>query len=280
MILHSKTLARDAAKALRENQIGCILVADEDAHLRGIVTDRDLACRLAADYSSTGVPISKIMTEDPIVAVEDCGVSEIAELMEKHAVRRIPLVSREFEGERKCVGLVTLDDLLAEGTLEKKQIARIIKRQLERPTGSRSRAKLNPRAEARAHHQLERFYKVLARKTDLSSDVLPQVTYFLLRQLLSRISYAGASHFAAQFPKLLQDQVLQDLPGPDRSITAEKLIQELASRFGFTKSFSRSIVHDFYSALSELVSPGDVGHVQAQLPEDWRDLFGVTKAAA
>jgi CBS domain-containing protein len=97
-----------AARVMRDNDIGDVLVTDDGQHLLGIVTDRDIVVRAVADGSIDEVTVGAICSE-PVSVSPDDEVGEVIQVMREQAVRRIPVV----EGEM-VVGLVSIGDLATE----------------------------------------------------------------------------------------------------------------------------------------------------------------------
>lgn len=97
--------AADAAKLMKEHDIGNVLVVEGD-RLCGIVTDRDLAIRCVADGGRTTEPIGEICSTEMCTLTPDDSVATAVDAMKTHAIRRIPVV----EG-RRLVGVVSLGDL-------------------------------------------------------------------------------------------------------------------------------------------------------------------------
>lgn len=96
------------ADLMNEYAVGCIVVVDAARKPVGVVTDRDLACRvvaLALDPETT--PASAAMSAPVVVAQADEPVESVVERMRSARVRRIPVVS-----EGKLAGMVTTDDLV------------------------------------------------------------------------------------------------------------------------------------------------------------------------
>ncbi|MGK5088437.1 CBS domain-containing protein [Bdellovibrionota bacterium FG-2] len=279
VVMNEEALASDAARAMRDHSLGCVLVSGGDGELVGIVTDRDLAVRLAAAYTFTSVTLSKIMTQGVVCASAKQGLGEILELMERHGVRRIPIVDSKVKGEfQKCIGFVTLDDLLASSMVNSSTCSRIVRRQLGRQMGLRlgrdpGVTRMNPRSVSRSRQTLSRFYKDQARKSDIGVELIPQVTHLLLGAIVQRMTCGAASKLIAQLPRLLQDSLLRLRPGPDRSLTAEKVIGDFASRFELDEGLARQIAQAFYAGLQDHIDAGEIENVLAQLPRDFRDLF-------
>ncbi|MFI9154378.1 CBS domain-containing protein [Streptomyces sp. NPDC053367] len=101
------TVAR-AARMMRDEDIGDVLVA-YDCDLFGVLTDRDIALRVVAEgRDPAATAVGTVCTRPPVVTLTpDDTTDHAAELMRRHAVRRLPVV--EHGG---CpVGVITLGDL-------------------------------------------------------------------------------------------------------------------------------------------------------------------------
>ena len=77
----------DAARAMRENGVGAVLVVHGDT-LHGLVTDRDIALRACADGSDPAAwRVGDICSRAPVTARPDDDIATVIELMRTHAVR-------------------------------------------------------------------------------------------------------------------------------------------------------------------------------------------------
>ncbi len=267
-----------------ENRIGCVIVGDEEGHLAGIVTDRDLVCGLLAYRSDVDTPLLELMTEDPAAVEETAGLEDVLALMERNGVRRIPVVQNLAGGKQRCVGIVTLDDLIASQALAPDSISRVVQSQIFRSRGFPSRGlrklRSRARADARMEQTLMKFYKVIASNTGLSEDSVPGITKYILSALVRRLHYTGAAHLIAQLPHLLQDDLL-DLPaGPDRSVTQITILAGLRREFGFTEDKANQVFHRACQALWEVVDAKQLAHVRAQLPLELQHVFRPQSEAA
>jgi CBS domain-containing protein len=98
----------EVARAMRDEDVGEIPVVDLDRHPIGVITDRDIVVRtLAAGRNPLGTQAQDCMTVPPIVIQEDATVEECARLMQRHEVRRIPVV----DTKGTLCGIVALADL-------------------------------------------------------------------------------------------------------------------------------------------------------------------------
>lgn len=109
-----------AAEIMRDRDVGMVPVVDDTLamHLRGVITDRDIAVRCVAPRHGGRCLVGAHLTAGPLVTVEpDADVREVMEQMKAHQVRRLPVVA----GGR-LVGVVALADLARmaapEGPLE------------------------------------------------------------------------------------------------------------------------------------------------------------------
>jgi CBS domain-containing protein len=105
---------REVAELMRERNVGSVVLVAEDGQPVGLVTDRDLTVSILADGRDPGDPASAYASTPVVTAAPGMNVEEAAELMIRHAIRRLPIL----DGER-LLGIVTLDDLVVRtGDLE------------------------------------------------------------------------------------------------------------------------------------------------------------------
>src|SRR5437899_1761020 len=98
--------AADAAGLMRSEDIGVVPVI-EDGKLIGLVTDRDLVIRVVAERRDPPeVPVGEILTRSPVTVTPDMRLSEARELMERHRIRRLPVVKGD-----ELVGILSLGDV-------------------------------------------------------------------------------------------------------------------------------------------------------------------------
>lgn len=120
-ILPERNVA-EACRVMEENNIGCLIVED-DGKLCGIITDRDIALKVAGalrDPQKTSV--KEIMTTDPIRISVDKDLRHLTSLMHAFHVRRVPIVN----GHDTIVGIITLDDIIALIANEMSEIGKAI----------------------------------------------------------------------------------------------------------------------------------------------------------
>ncbi|MEV7520409.1 CBS domain-containing protein [Streptomyces sp. NPDC091371] len=104
------TSLAEAARVMRDADIGDVLVVDE-GRLRGILTDRDLVIRaIAENRDPAETTVQAICSSEPITVGPGDDVQQAADLMRRHALRRLPVQTEDGE----LVGVVTLGDLEVE----------------------------------------------------------------------------------------------------------------------------------------------------------------------
>jgi CBS domain-containing protein len=97
----------EAARVMREKDIGDVIVLDEGDQLCGIVTDRDIVVRAVADQQDPAqLKLGEICSRDVTTLSPQDKVGDAVKLMTEKAVRRLPVVD-----EGKPVGIVSLGDL-------------------------------------------------------------------------------------------------------------------------------------------------------------------------
>jgi CBS domain-containing protein len=99
--------AYDAARKMKELNVGVIPVCDQDKRLLGLITDRDIVLRVvAAGLDADGTILQDCATLDPVAAQPDWDMEMATTLMSQHQIRRLPVVQNG-----KLVGIISLGDL-------------------------------------------------------------------------------------------------------------------------------------------------------------------------
>jgi CBS domain-containing protein len=100
----------EAAKRMRDNDIGDVLIVEADGRLRGIVTDRDVVVRGIADEKDpSGTTIGDICSPDLVAVDEDDDTDQAVQLMRQRAIRRVPVTN-----DGQVVGMVSIGDMAIE----------------------------------------------------------------------------------------------------------------------------------------------------------------------
>jgi CBS domain-containing protein len=102
--------AREAARAMRDRDIGDVIVLDQNDRICGIVTDRDIVVRgVAQDRDPSSTRLADICSPELTTLSPDETIAEALRLMTEKAIRRLPVVQNG-----RPVGIVSLGDLAVE----------------------------------------------------------------------------------------------------------------------------------------------------------------------
>ena len=117
--LTKEDTALHVSRLMKKHDIGCLPVIDEDSHVIGMVTDRDIVVRVFADILPMNTKVESFMT-CPVTCVnetDEIGVT-ISKMCE-HQVRRLPVIDHN----QTLVGMISLSDLaIHELTNERSQV--------------------------------------------------------------------------------------------------------------------------------------------------------------
>ena len=98
--------AADAARILKREAIGDLIVTEPDGALVGIISERDLAYGLAtADEFYPRKLVGKLMSRDVVTCTPECSIDDAENLMFVHNIRHLPVLDG-----RKLVGIVSMRD--------------------------------------------------------------------------------------------------------------------------------------------------------------------------
>jgi CBS domain-containing protein len=78
------------AEIMKENNIGVVLVVDEQDYCIGLVTDRDIVIRGLAEKKSS-LRVEDVISDKIISILPDTDIKEVADLMAKEQIRRLPV---------------------------------------------------------------------------------------------------------------------------------------------------------------------------------------------
>jgi CBS domain-containing protein len=105
------TTLQEAARKMRDLDVGPLPVCGDDDRLAGMITDRDITVRAVAEGKDpTTTRVREVMTQEIIYGFEDQDVEEAARIMKERQVRRLVVLNRD----KRLVGIVSLGDLATE----------------------------------------------------------------------------------------------------------------------------------------------------------------------
>jgi CBS domain-containing protein len=102
----NETLA-DAARKMRDLDVGALPICGEDNRLKGVVTDRDIVVKcIAAGGDPTSTKVSELAEGKPVTIGADDSVDEALRTMKDHGVRRLPVIDGH-----DLIGMVSQADI-------------------------------------------------------------------------------------------------------------------------------------------------------------------------
>jgi CBS domain-containing protein len=132
-ICSPQTVLREVADKMQDDNVGSIPVVD-NGRLVGIVTDRDIVCRVLAEGRDTRTtPASEAMSEDLVTCTPDESVIDAIRKMGENQIRRIPVC--DINGRIR--GIIALADIALEAERDRDLASAL--EQISKPTPNRSR---------------------------------------------------------------------------------------------------------------------------------------------
>jgi len=270
VVLKENNRVLEAAKAMCEGGVGCVVVANGKSKITGILTDRDIVCNLISEELDSETPLKKIMETDVAWLSDKATVDDVVALMKDQGIRRVPIVELSPKGHTRCVGLVTLDDLIAGEFITTKDLSDIVKAQIFRKKQALHRRK---HKDSRLDQTYSKFIAQMSRGIGLQKDKTEDLTKFILGTIVQRLHYSGGVQFISQFPKRLQEALLDIPAGPDRSITDKTIVQGISIRTKYDLKTSKILAQKFWNSLDKIIGFGETEHVIHQLPGAMKELF-------
>ena len=97
----------EAARKLRDLDVGALPICGPDDKLAGMITDRDISIGVVAEGKDPStVKVSELADGKPVTIGADDSVEETLATMSKHGVRRLPVIDGD-----KLVGIVSQADV-------------------------------------------------------------------------------------------------------------------------------------------------------------------------
>jgi CBS domain-containing protein len=103
-----ETTLNEVANLMVEADCGEIPVTDSSNRLIGVITDRDIVCRVVAKGKNpSAVTAAECMTEPVVVVNEETKLEDVLAVMEENQIRRVPVV----DGSGCCCGIISQADI-------------------------------------------------------------------------------------------------------------------------------------------------------------------------
>ncbi len=106
--VHPHQTLNEASQILATHNIGSLVVVNEQQHLIGILSERDIVRQLAQHGEATGsMTIGEVMTTEVVIAVPDDDVAYLSSTMTNNRIRHLPVLQ-----DGKLVGIVSIGDVV------------------------------------------------------------------------------------------------------------------------------------------------------------------------
>ncbi|MFE0513668.1 CBS domain-containing protein [Streptomyces sp. NPDC058964] len=118
-IQESETL-EDAARKMKELNVGALPICGPDDRLHGIITDRDIVVKcLAKGKDPRTVTAGQLEQGKPVTVDADAETDRVLQVMQEHRIRRVPVIENH-----RLVGMISEADLARR--LPEKQVGHFV----------------------------------------------------------------------------------------------------------------------------------------------------------
>jgi len=98
----------EAAYLMMREEVGSLVVVDDQMFPVGIVTDRDLVVSAIAEGKNPEESIvEEVMTKDVVYVDEETNILDILSTMSEYSIRRMPVTK-----DGRLTGIISVDDLI------------------------------------------------------------------------------------------------------------------------------------------------------------------------
>lgn len=103
------TLVEEAADLMLAEDIGSVVIVDDDGGLEGIITTTDFVAIVSNQKPKDQTPVSTYMTSEVVTAAAGDSIREAADRMITYGIHHLPVV----DDDGSVIGIVTTTDLAA-----------------------------------------------------------------------------------------------------------------------------------------------------------------------
>ena len=125
------TPLNEVAQLMVECDCGEIPVVDSGKKLIGVITDRDIVCRVVAKGANPSAATARDAMTQPVISVsENTSLQDVLATMEDHQIRRLPVV----DASGSCCGIIAQADIaLSAEKIEVGELVREVSRDANIP---------------------------------------------------------------------------------------------------------------------------------------------------
>ncbi len=103
------TLVEAAADRMTDNEVGSLVVVDDDGRLLGILTTTDFVDIVAGSKPKAETTVERYMTTDVVTTDAQASIGEVADVMLEHGFHHLPVV----DDAGSVIGMISTTDLAA-----------------------------------------------------------------------------------------------------------------------------------------------------------------------
>jgi CBS domain-containing protein len=120
------TTLDEVAKLMAHNDCGEIPVVGPSDQIVGVITDRDIVCRVVAEGKNpTAYTAESCMSGSVVTVRADMPLEQVVNTMEAHQIRRVPVVDEKDS----CIGIISQADVSrAAGSRDVAELVREVSR--------------------------------------------------------------------------------------------------------------------------------------------------------
>ena len=96
-----------AAQLMTEQNVSSLLILNLEQHLAGIITDKDIRSRLVAPGLKSEIPVTDIMSVNPVTIEQQQYIFEAMMLMLRHNLHHLPVLKQQ-----QAVGVIAISDII------------------------------------------------------------------------------------------------------------------------------------------------------------------------
>lgn len=97
----------EAARKMRDLDVGALPICGENERLLGMLTDRDIVVRAVADgLNPAEVPARALAEGTPIYVDAQTPVEDVMQIMSENQIRRVPVID-----DKRLVGIISQADI-------------------------------------------------------------------------------------------------------------------------------------------------------------------------
>jgi CBS domain-containing protein len=110
----------DAARKMRDLDVGALPICGEDDRLKGMITDRDIVTQcIATGGDPNNIKVEEYAAEEAVTIGADDSIEETLQTMTEHGVRRLPVIDGH-----ELIGIVSQADVAK--NLDEEQVGRLV----------------------------------------------------------------------------------------------------------------------------------------------------------